>query len=457
MSATNNDPINVIVVDDDAELAASLQHYLQRRQCNVRICVSAASAIQEVNQQVPDVIVSDMRMPGKSGIELLVEVLQKEPDLPLILITAHGEIATAVEAMRLGAFDFVEKPFEPDHLYELVQRAAQIRRLNDENKRLKRRLRNLSGLEKTMIGSSPAIQHLREDVTDIANTDASVLICGETGTGKEVVARGLHDLSVRASEPFVALNCAAIPEQLFEATLFGHTAGAFTGAQKASKGQFVAANGGSIFLDELSALPLTLQPKLLRALQEREVLPVGGSATQAFDARIISASNQPLDTLVSEAKFRDDLYYRLNTIIINIPPLRARREDILLVFSARLERFAAHYTIDLPVLDSQDVAALLAHDWPGNVRELESVAERLVLASRRGRARVADVLNRVSEVDGDARTLREQVEAYEVLLIKQALADNAGDISACAEQLSIPRRTLDEKITRHKIQRDGFR
>ncbi|MEM7208202.1 MAG: sigma-54 dependent transcriptional regulator [Pseudomonadota bacterium] len=457
-SRKSSDPaLNVLVVDDDVALADSLKHYLTRVGCNVHLYNTAESVLDNIDSANPEVIISDFRMPGMTGLELLKNLRETAIDTPLIFITAHGDVALAVEAMRNGAFDFIEKPFEPEHLFTLAQRAARVKRLGDDNKRLRAQLVNLSGLEKSLIGNSQAIRELRTEISDVANTDASVLIYGETGTGKEVVARGLHNLSERSAGPFVALNCAAIPEQLFESTLFGHTSGAFTGASRASSGQFVAANKGTLFLDELSSLPLEMQPKLLRALQEREVLPVGGLKPVRFDARIVAAVNQPLDDLVRQGAFRDDLYFRLNTISLNIPPLRKRSDDIPLLFAHRLERFSAQYGVEAPSIGADDIEALLAHRWPGNVRELESVAERMILASRRAKVSVNDIMRTNRSKDGGTSSLRERVEAYEALLIKQALAEYNGDVGATAKALDTARRTLDEKIARHEIDRAEFR
>ena len=457
MTQRNHLTPSVLVVDDDAELAKSLQHYLSRTGCTVECCYTGEQALAKVVTKSFDVIVSDLRMPGMSGIELLSELQSQNRTPPLILITAHGEVPLAVDAMRGGAFDFVEKPFEPDHLLERIQRAATMQYLREENSQLKHRLSELTGLEKMLIGNSSIIRQLREEVSDIAAIDASVLIYGETGTGKEIVARSLHTLSHRASGSFVALNCAAIPEQLFESMLFGHTAGAFTGATKASPGQFVSADGGSLFLDEISSLPINLQPKLLRALQEHEVLPVGGTQAVKFDARIISALNESPDKLIADNAFREDLFFRLNTLTIEIPPLRNRLEDVLMIFTARIEQYAARYSIEPPALTEEDINALVTHRWPGNVRELESVAERAVLASRRGTVRVKDVIGGASELPNLGASLRERVENYETLLIGQALLENNGDVGQCAKQLSLARRTLDEKITRYGIDRDQYR
>ncbi|MEM7564586.1 MAG: sigma-54 dependent transcriptional regulator, partial [Pseudomonadota bacterium] len=407
----NMKPIKLVVVDDDVALADSLQHFLQRANCQVRTFKAGAKALEAVSTDMPDAVISDLRMPGMSGLELQEALRQRWPQLPLILITAHGDVSVAVEAMRQGAFDFIEKPFDPEHLLKLTKRAVQLRRLGETNQRLRTQVGNLSGLEKSIIGNSQAIRHLREEISEIAGTDASVLICGETGTGKEVVARNLHNLSARQGAPFVGLNCAAIPEQLFEATLFGHTAGAFTGATKSSKGLFLEADSGTLFLDELTSLPISLQPKLLRALEEREVLAVGSTKATSFDARLISAANQTLDSLIDKGEFRDDLYYRLNTVIIEIPPLRSRNDDVTLLFINRMEKFGQHYNIETPQLNDEDLAALMSHEWPGNVRELESVAERLILACRRGPARVKDVLQNSNASIEQGETLRDRVDA----------------------------------------------
>jgi len=450
-------PLNVLIVDDDREMRDSLTQYLTKSGCVAEACPSAPDALSALRTNRPDVLVSDVRMPGMTGIDLLGQLDTDNIALPVVLITAHGDVSMAVEAMRAGAFDFIEKPFQPSRLLDVVQRAAEVGRLRSENLNLRERLQRLTGLDAILLGDCPEMRKLREDVEDAADTQASTLILGETGTGKELVARALHDLGARCAGPFVAVNCAAVPDELFESQMFGHLAGAFTGASKSSPGHFVSASHGTLFLDELCACPLHQQPKLLRALEAREVVPVGSSKPRAVDVRVVSATNDILESRVSEGAFREDLAYRLNTLILRIPPLRARGDDVVLLFRHYLDHFARTYEVDAPNQTGDDVAALLVHDWPGNVRELRHVAERRILAARRGRGSVAEAL-RALPTEGDGQlSLKQSVERYEKLLIDRALAANAGRMDDAAADLGIARRTLNEKFARYGLTSTSYR
>jgi len=449
--------LHIFIVDDDHEMRESLQSYLTKAGCLAEAFGSAPDALAGVNTRLPDVIVSDVRMPGMTGLELLEELGPPDGVFPVVLITAHGDVPMAVEAMRSGAFDFIEKPFQPARLLDVVRRAAELGRLRKENLSLRERLRRLSGLDSVLMGESPEMQRLREDVEDAAKTDASVLILGETGAGKELVAKALHDLSPRCGGPFVPVNCAAIPDDLFESEMFGHLPGAFTGAAKSSPGHFVSAFRGTLFLDELGVCPLHQQPKLLRALEAGEVVPLGGSTAKPIDVRIVSATNDQLEDNVRAGTFREDLFFRLNTLILRIPPLRRREGDVVLLFNHFLQRFAETYEMEVPAVTGDDVATLMAHGWPGNVRELRNVAERRILAARRGRGSVAETLSS-EPTDGDAAmTLKENVERYERVLIDRALSNSGGMMDQAAESLGIARRTLNEKMARYGLSSSDYR
>ncbi|MCF8481597.1 MAG: sigma-54 dependent transcriptional regulator [Rhodospirillum sp.] len=453
--------VHVMLVDDDREMRDSLGHFLTRSGCLVSAFDRAEPALAALEEDRPDVVVTDLRMPGLSGMEFLTRAKALPGAPPVVLISAHGDVPMAVEAMRDGAYNFLEKPFEPRRLLTILTHAAEAHALSNQNRRLRARLADLAGLDHTLVGESRIMKDLREDILDVSDTEAPVLILGETGTGKEVVAHALHDLSSRGGGPFVAVNCAAIPETLFEASMFGHLGGAFTGATGAQNGYFIEARGGTLFLDELGACPLELQAKLLRAIETHEVVPVGGTRPVAVDIRLVSATNEGLEEAVAAGRFREDLYYRLNTVELLLPPLRDRREDVPLLFTHFLEHHAATYGLEPPSLTTEEVATLMAHGWPGNVRELKHAAERRVLAARRGRGRGrgTGVLGPASGARGGEGaasgpgTLKEAVAAYERTLIIEALKAHGGGMDAAADALGIGRRTLNEKLVKLDIAR----
>lgn len=449
-------PVRVFIVDDDREMRQSLTHYLTKSGCETESFSSGESALRAMQSARPHVLVSDVRMPGISGLELLDRLAADGCQPPTLMITAHGDVPMAVEAMRAGAFDFIEKPFLPSRLLDVIQRAAEFGRLRDENIRLREQLRRLSGLDRVLIGECSQMRALREDIEDAANTDAPVFILGETGTGKELVAQALHDLSARCGKAFVPVNCSAIPDTLFEAEMFGHLAGAFTGASKASPGYFGAADGGTLFLDELGACPLPQQPKLLRALEAGEILPVGSPGPKPVEVRFISATNDNLEDRIAEGSFRGDLFFRLNTLVLTIPPLRSRGDDVLLLFNHYLMHFAQVYEVDAPLVTPEDTAALMAEKWPGNVRQLRQVAERRILAARRGRGSVAEALHAAPAESGRGLNLKQNMERYERMLIERALEANGGQIDEVIEALGIARRTLNEKMQRYGLCRKDY-
>jgi two-component system C4-dicarboxylate transport response regulator DctD len=447
----------VLFIDDELAMRVSVTQWLQLAGFAAQGFETPQPALDLLSPDFPGVLVTDVRMPRMDGMAVLERALERDADLPVILVTGHGDVALAVEAMRRGAYDFIEKPFEPDHLVAVLRRAAEKRRLVLENRGLRRRAAG-DGIEARLIGTSPGIAELRHELIDLAATGVSVLIHGETGTGKELVARCLHDFGPRGKKgAFVAVNCGAIPDSMAESELFGHEPGAFTGATQRRAGKLEHSSGGTLFLDEIESMPLAIQVKLLRALQERTIERLGSNKQVPVDLRLVAATKTDLLDLSEEGRFRADLYYRLNVAELHIPPLRARAEDIPLLFDYFAAEFAARHGREPRPLEPADLDALLAHDWPGNVRELRNLAERHVLSV--GRSGVAGLLRR-RPVGGEAaaapRALADQVDAFEKRAIEQALERCKGDIKAVMDLLDIPRRTLNEKMTRHGLDRTRF-
>ena len=456
MTNRDDEKLKILIVDDDLEMRESMIHFLSKSGCEVYNSSNGKGALNKLKDTHVDVLLTDVRMPGMDGLELL-NTLQKDwPLLPVVLISAHGDVPMAVDAMQKGAYSFLEKPFDPARLSSILHHAGAAHKLSLENNSLRERVSQLSGLDHVLLGDTARMQELKQDIRDDANVDATIMILGETGTGKEVVARAIHDLSDRVSGPFVAVNCAAIPENLFEASMFGHVAGAFTGATSSSKGYFTSAHGGTLFLDELGAFPLDQQAKLLRALEAREVIPVGSTKPEKIDIRVVSATNEDLQEAVSQNRFREDLYYRLNTLVLSLPPLRDIRDDIILIFTHFLTDYAATYGTMVPTINNEDIAALLAHDWPGNVRELRHTAERRVLANRRGRGDISQALSFTNAPADDLENLRDAMNRYERQLIVKAMEGHSGDMETVAIALGIGRRTLNEKLVKYAIHRTDF-
>lgn len=437
--------LRAIVIDDDRDMRASLSSLLDASGWQCRSLSRAEDLIKIEAEFEPQVVLSDVRMPGMAGTDLLEGRSDEAP--PIVLISAHGDIPMAVDAMQRGAYSFLEKPFDPRRLMNILQHAADQFLLRRNTERLRSRLANLSGLDRLLIGESDATARLREDILDLADTEANVLILGETGTGKGLVARALHDLSPRSGGPFVVVNCAAIPVDRVEATLFGEAGRVH--------GMIAAADGGTLFLDEIGACPIEIQIKLLRAIEAREVQPIGSDTVTVVDFRTLAATNEDLTTAVAQARFREDLLFRLNTFVTSIQPLRGRSDDILLLFQHFLGEASRTMETVPPEVTSEDISALLAHTWPGNVRELRHVAERRVLAARRGRGSVAEALQQDDATDVPD-TLREAVATFERQLIGKAITAHQGRMDAVAEALGIGRRTLNEKIVKLGLNKDDF-
>ncbi|WP_338745064.1 sigma-54 dependent transcriptional regulator [Pseudomonas putida] len=437
---------SVIVVDDEASIRSAVEQWLSLSGFSVQLFARAEECLAHLPLHFPGVIISDVRMPGMDGLQLLERLQADDPDLPVILLTGHGDVPMAVEAMRSGAYDFLEKPFTPQHLLGSLRRALEKRQLVLENRRLHEQADLKSRLEGTLLGMSQGLQQLRRQVLELASLPVNVLIRGETGSGKERVARCLHDFGPRAGKPFVALNCAAIPESLFEAELFGHESGAFTGAQGKRIGKLEYANGGTVFLDEIESMPLAQQAKLLRVLQEQKLERLGANQSISVDLRVIAATKPDLLEEARAGRFREDLAYRLNVAELRLAPLRERREDIPLLFEHFARAAGEKLGRAAPLLSGGQLAQLLSHDWPGNVRELANAAERHALGLSSPNIEVAPA----------GQSLGEQMEAFEAQCLRAALRQHGGEIKSVMEALQLPRRTLNEKMQRHGLVREDF-
>ncbi|WP_417278208.1 sigma-54-dependent transcriptional regulator [Celeribacter sp.] len=436
--------LRILVVDDDKAMRTSLMDLLTAAGHEVEALTRADQVVAHLAQSLPDVILSDVRMPGMSGLELLAALPSEAP--PLVLISAHGDIATAVRAMQDGAYSFVEKPYEPRRLLSILSHAGQQHRLHQKTERLKARLRNLSGLDKVFLGQAAATKALREEVLTVSDSPASVLLVGETGTGKDVIAHALHDLGAQSDGPFVALNCATLSPDGFEREMFGVEGGA--------AGKLARADGGTLFLDEVCACPLAVQAMLLRVLEQREITPLGASQPRRLSCRVISATNEDPEAAVAAGTLRRDVLHRLNTVRIDLPTLRGRRDDILMLFTHFVAEFARIYEVAPPEHDADGLAILMGHDWPGNVRELRNVAERFVLMARRGAPSMAAAVHADQLEVPD--TLREAVAAFEREVIARALRAKEGRMDAVAEALGIGRRTLNEKIVKLGLDKEAL-
>ncbi|WP_349570927.1 sigma-54-dependent transcriptional regulator [Azotobacter salinestris] len=439
----------VLLIDDDPHLRQALSQTLDLAGLKVCALADARGLAERIDRDWPGVVVSDIRMPGIDGLELLGQLKALDAELPVLLITGHGDVPLAVQAMRAGAYDFLEKPFASGDLLDSVRRALDLRRLVLDNRSLRLALADRQVLAARLIGQSPAVVRLREQIGALAATSADVLILGETGSGKEVVARALHDLSSRRDGPFVAINAGALAESVVESELFGHEAGAFTGAQKRRIGKFEFANGGTLFLDEIESMSLDVQVKLLRLLQERTVERVGSNQLIPLDIRVVAATKEDLRQAADQGRFRADLYYRLNVAPLRIPPLRERGEDILLLFQHYADAASARHGLPPRALQPEQRAQLMLHPWPGNVRELQNAAERFALGLELGLGPTPGQTAVESPAAGGRLT--EQVEAFERALIAAELSRPHGSLRSLAEALGVPRKTLHDKLRKHGL------
>jgi DNA-binding NtrC family response regulator len=445
----------VFVVDDEKEMVDLVQLGLKKRGFTVVPLMSGADALAALTEHDVDVVVTDLNMKGMTGLELCQRIVADRPDIPVIVLTAFGSFETAVGAIRAGAYDFVTKPVEIEALAIAIRRAAEKRQLRGEVKRLREVVASTRG-RGALIGGSPAMQQVYQLIDQVSATDATVLITGESGTGKEVVAREIHHRSRRKDAPFVAVNCAAVPEALLESELFGHAKGAFTDAKTARQGLFQQAHGGTLFLDEIGEMALALQPKLLRALQERRVRPVGSEAEIPIDVRLLTATNRDLDEMVEGKAFREDLYYRINVIHVPLPPLRARGGDVLMLAQHMLRQSAAVFDKKVVGLSPAAAERLMAYDWPGNVRELGNCLERAVALAHFEEIQVEDLPEKLRKGSTPRTTALagnempelltlEEVERRHVLRVLEACHGNRTD---AAKVLGLDRKTLYRKLLR---------
>ena len=426
------DKEQILVVDDDEGLLHLLKMRLSAEGFAVTSCTTGHEALVEAKKKMFDLAITDLRLRGEDGLDVTEELLRIHPQLPVIILTAHGSIPNAVEAMQRGAFGYLTKPFDDKELKATIEKALAQQRMSKEIQRLKSLVKELYGLE-NVVARSPAMQRLFQQIAQVADSDATILLFGETGTGKEVMARVAHTNSRRSKGPFVALNCAAIPEALFESELFGHVRGAFTSAHGAKKGLFQSANGGTIFLDEIGEMPLSMQVKLLRAVQEREVREVGSELSTKIDVRIIAATNKDLGEAVKNGSFRNDLYYRISVVPLFIPPLRDRRDDIPLLAQHFLKISNQRANKDVRGFTPTALHRLMVNPWPGNVRELENAIEKAVVMTRQDMI-TPDLLPSVGvSPDTPLKPLTEAKEEFERTYLKNVLQLTGGNISRAAQ------------------------
>jgi len=452
----------ILLVDDDVETCRMLETRLRKRGFEAAWVTSGQAALTELTSAEHDVVVTDLHLGGLDGIGLCQRIVESHPDVPVVVLTAYGSLDTAIAAIRVGAYDFINKPVEMDVLEIALNRAVAHRRTQDEVKRLRELVRSPTHFDR-LIGASDAMKTVYQMIERVAATDASVLVTGESGTGKELVARALHASSRRADGPFVALSCVALPEALLESELFGHARGAFTDARAARTGLFVRAHHGTLLLDEIGDMPLGLQPKLLRVLQDKAVRPVGSDTEHPVDVRIVSATHRDLESAVEEQVFREDLYYRLNVIRIHLPPLRSRGSDILLLAQNFVERHAAGSGKSVRGISAAAAERLLAHDWPGNVRELQNCIERAVALTEYDEIQVGDLPEEIrrrarlessapAETEPSQLVPLEEVERRHVIRVLKAVDGNK---TLAAQILKVDRKTLYRKLELYGLLKRG--
>ncbi|MGF1720375.1 sigma-54 dependent transcriptional regulator [Vibrio kyushuensis] len=443
---------DVYFIDDELDIRIAIEQSFELEEIDARFFASAEDALLAIKSDgAPKVIISDICLPGISGENLLSTILKQHSDVPVILITGHGDISMAVTAIQNGAYDFIEKPFSPGRLIETVNRAIDKRNLTLENEDLKRTLKASQTLGPRVIGDTPAIKRLRETISHVANTQADILLFGETGTGKELIARSLHEQSDRREENFVAINCGAVPENLIESELYGHEKGAFTGADSHRVGKLEHAQNGTLFLDEIESMPMQAQIKLLRVLQERQFERVGSNKLHALNIRVIAATKVDLKQAARKGSFREDLYYRLNVVTLDLPPLRERKEDIPTLFHHFLLVAASRYGKAATSLPNVELAKILSHDWPGNVRELRNAAERFVLLGQLGQ--LGEEVVKISQIS----SLTQQVNEFEKGVIEQTLMQTNGSIKETMALLELPRKTLYDKMQRYQLVKEEYK
>ncbi|MFO0754072.1 MAG: sigma-54 dependent transcriptional regulator [Thermodesulfovibrionales bacterium] len=448
----------VLVIDDEEEMLENYSRIIKRIGHECIVEKDSSRAIERLKKLEPDIVLTDLRMPVKNGMEVLASSLEVNPGVPVILITAFADIPTAVESVKGGAFDFISKPFSSEQLGLVLERALRQKRLFDENRQLKEQLK--SDALQEIIGKSHAMQEICGVIQRVSETDANILITGESGTGKEMVAKAIHERSARRPGPFVAIDCAALPENLLESELFGYEKGAFTGAASSRQGLFEIAHGGTLFLDEIGEIPLSMQAKLLRSVQERQVKRIGSNALIQIDVRILSATNRDLRKGVQEKTFREDLFYRLNVIHIKVPPLRERAGDIPVLASHFLHKFAEVNNKNVTGISAEAMEVLENYTWPGNVRELQNIIERAVVLSDSDRINVGDLPRELSlapslPASTDNLEYREAKErwlaAFERTYLRTLLKITSGNISKAALKAGIDRKTIHRLIRRYGL------
>ncbi|MBF7141615.1 MULTISPECIES: sigma-54-dependent transcriptional regulator [Pseudomonas] len=430
--------LTVLIVEDDPHVMLGCQQALGLEDIVSEGVATAELALQRISQGFAGIVVSDIRLPGIDGLQLLRQLKDIDPALPVMLITGHGDVALAVSAMRQGAYDFMEKPFSSERLVEAVRRALEQRRLTLQVSSLQRQLQHREALHERLIGHSVAMQALRAAIANVADTPANVLITGETGTGKELVARCLHDYSRRHPHAFVALNCGGLSDPLFDSEIFGHEAS--SGSQRV--GKLEHAHEGTLFLDEVEALPAALQVRMLRVLQERTLERLGSNQPVAVDIRVIAATKADMAHGAHETHLRSDFFYRLNVVTLELPPLRSRREDIPVLFEHFLQQAALRFDRDVRPLDDVTRSRLMTHGWPGNVRELRNVAERFALGMPAFRQ---------DDTQSTGLRFAEAVEAFERSLLQHALARNGGNLSQASQELGMAKTTLFDRVKKYRL------
>ena len=449
---------SVLVVDDESGILDTLRILLRNEGFEVATAQGGKAGLEQIRSGVHDLILSDVRMPQVSGLDILNAAREQDPMTPVILMTAQASLQSAISAVNSGAFYYIQKPFSNDELVAILRRACEFRAVRVENKQLKQEIRRRDRTAVTRpIGKSKRFLELLKLAEHVAPTESTVLIQGESGTGKEVVARYIHNLSTRADGPFLSINCGALPENLLESELFGHVKGSFTGAVRDKQGLFAAARGGSFFLDEVGEMPPSLQVKLLRVLQEREAIPVGATEAIPVDVRIIAATNRELEEEIRRGNFRSDLFYRLNVIALNLPPLRDRRDDLLLLLEAFLQAMAQESGSEPKALSSEALDAVMVYEWPGNVRELENALEHAVVLSRGNLIEAGALPERITKRRKEPlvaeRSYRNPtLEVIERAYIMWVLQAEGGNKTRAAEVLGIDPSTLYRKLSRYEEQ-----
>lgn len=447
----------VIFIDDEEHVRRSRRQTLELAKYEVTTFSNAEDALHMLDNNWPGVLVSDIKMPGLSGIELLERVVNVDRDLPVVLITGHGDVPMAVKAMQLGAYDFIEKPCPTDQFLEIVRRAMEKRSLVMENRKLRMEIASSRQSETRILGRCEAMERLNHIIRNVAESDADVLVLGETGTGKEMVANNLHELSQRRNHPFVPINCGALPANLIESELFGHEAGAFTNADQRRIGKFEYAHKGTIFLDEIESMPMQMQVRLLRVLQERVVERLGSNEQIPVDVRVIAATKVDLKEASARMEFREDLYYRLNVVNLQLPPLRERREDIPLLFQHFVAEASKRYNYEPAVVPRAFMQNLMTRHWEGNIRELKNESERFVLGLSSPSIGIPSESFQDSEQkNGKKMTLSRIVQMFEKTTIEQELDRQKGDIKNTYTILGIPRQTLYDKMNKYGLKRSQF-